>query len=58
MLVGRRGHGLWLVIAVAVVLLGCLVAAWYLQYHRQMYPQHPLHEQTRLTGEGAPLAGT
>lgn len=48
MLVGRRRHGLWLVITVTVILLGCLVAAWYLQYHRQISPQNPMHEQTSV----------
>ncbi len=56
MLVGRRRQGMWLVITVTVVLLACLLAAWYLQYHRQANPQQPLHEQTSIPGLYGPAA--
>jgi hypothetical protein len=46
-LVGSRRCGLWLVIVVSAVLLACLAALLLTRYNRQVYPQNPMHEQTR-----------
>ena len=52
MLVGSRKRGLWLVIFVSAILLACLAAIVLTRYYHQVYPQHPLHEQTRSIPPG------
>lgn len=52
MLVGRRKCGLWLVIVVSAILLACLAALVLMRHYHQVYPQNPMHEQTRSLQPG------